>query len=41
MKKIALLLIAAVILVLAVTSCNQKTCPAYSKADTEQSGKNV
>ncbi|MEI6050344.1 MAG: hypothetical protein WCS03_15695 [Bacteroidota bacterium] len=41
MKKFALLLIVAFIVALAVSSCNQKACPAYSKADMEQSGQNV
>jgi outer membrane protein assembly factor BamE (lipoprotein component of BamABCDE complex) len=36
MKKIALLLVITFIVALAVSSCNTKTCPAYSKADTEQ-----
>ncbi|HEY5470543.1 MAG TPA: hypothetical protein VIK07_08475 [Bacteroidales bacterium] len=41
MKKFALLLIAAFITLLVVSSCNKKECPAYSKAKTEQTGKNV
>jgi len=41
MKKIAFLLIAAFIVVLVVSSCSKKECPAYSKAKTEQAGKNV
>jgi hypothetical protein len=41
MKKTAFLLIAAFIIVLVVSSCNKKECPAYSKAKTEQTGKNV
>lgn len=36
MKKMAVLLVIAFIVVLAVSSCNKKACPAYSKADTEQ-----
>ena len=41
MKKIALLLIVAFILILVVSSCNQKACPAYSKADMHHTGQNV
>ena len=41
MKKIALLLIVAFILMLVVSSCNQKACPAYSKADMHHTGQNV
>jgi PBP1b-binding outer membrane lipoprotein LpoB len=40
MKKMALLLLVAFVMIL-VSSCSQKDCPAYSKADTEQTGKNV
>jgi hypothetical protein len=36
MKKIAVILVIAFIVALAVSSCNTKACPAYSKADTEQ-----
>jgi hypothetical protein len=36
MKKIAVLLVIAFIVALAVSSCNSKACPAYSKANTEQ-----
>jgi len=36
MKKIAVLLVVIFIVALAVSSCNSKVCPAYSKADTEQ-----
>ena len=41
MKKIAVLLLVIFVTALVVSSCSQKDCPAYSKADTEQSGKNV
>jgi hypothetical protein len=41
MKKIAVLLIVAFVTVLVVSSCNKKECPAYSRATTEQAGKNV
>jgi hypothetical protein len=41
MKKFAVLLIVAFITVIVVSSCNQKACPAYSKADMEQTGHNV
>jgi hypothetical protein len=36
MKKFAVLLIFTFITALVLSSCNQKQCPAYSKADTEQ-----
>jgi outer membrane protein assembly factor BamE (lipoprotein component of BamABCDE complex) len=36
MKKITVILVIAFIVALAVSSCNTKACPAYSKADTEQ-----
>jgi hypothetical protein len=41
MKKFAVLLLVAFITVLVVSSCNKKECPDYSKANTEQTGKNV
>ncbi|HKK42378.1 MAG TPA: hypothetical protein VJ963_08215 [Bacteroidales bacterium] len=41
MKKFAVLLIVAFVMVLVVSSCNKKECPAYSKATTEQAGRNV
>jgi hypothetical protein len=41
MKKIAVLLIVAFFTVLVVSSCSQKECPAYSTADTVQTGQNV
>jgi hypothetical protein len=41
MKKISVLLIATFFTALVVSSCNKKDCPAYSKADTEQTVKNV
>jgi hypothetical protein len=41
MKKFAVLLLVVFVTALVVSSCSQKDCPAYSKADTEQAGKNV
>ena len=41
MKKLAVLLIVAFITVLIISSCNRKECPAYSKADMEQTGRNI
>ncbi|HUX95251.1 MAG TPA: hypothetical protein VMV47_05910 [Bacteroidales bacterium] len=41
MKKFAVLLLVVFVTALVVTSCSQKDCPAYSKADTEQTGRNV
>jgi hypothetical protein len=41
MKKFAVLLLVAFIALLVISSCNKKECPAYSKANTEQAGKNI
>lgn len=41
MKKFAVIVIAAFVVALVVSSCNKKECPAYSKATTEQAGRNV
>ncbi len=41
MKKFALLILIAFVTVLVASSCNKKECPAYSKARTEQNGRNV
>jgi len=41
MKKFAVLFIVAFVMVLVLSSCNKKECPAYSKASTEQAGHNV
>ena len=41
MKKIAVILLVTFVTALLVSSCNKKECPAYSKANTEQTGKNV
>jgi len=41
MKKSAVVLLVAFVMALLVSSCNQKECPAYSKAPSEQAGKNV
>lgn len=36
MKKIAVILVVCFITALAVSSCNEKSCPAYSKAEVQQ-----
>jgi hypothetical protein len=41
MKKFAALLLVVFITAMVVSSCSQKDCPAYSKADVEQTGRNV
>jgi hypothetical protein len=41
MKKFALLMLVTFVMALVVSSCNKKECPAYSKAKSEQTGKNV
>jgi hypothetical protein len=41
MKKIAVILLVTFITAIAVSSCNKKECPAYSKAQTGQTDKNV
>lgn len=41
MKKIAVILLVTFVTALAVSSCNKKECPAYSKAKTEKTGKSV
>lgn len=41
MKKFAFILTVAFVTALVVSSCNKKECPAYSKAPTEQAGRNV
>lgn len=41
MKKFAALLLVVFVTALVVSSCSPKDCPAYSKTDTEQTGKNV
>jgi hypothetical protein len=38
MKKIAVILVVTFITALVISSCNKEACPAYSKAETEQSG---
>ncbi|MGM0666779.1 MAG: hypothetical protein ACQETA_05615 [Bacteroidota bacterium] len=35
MKRFAILMAFAFILALALSSCNNEVCPAYTKADTE------
>ena len=41
MKKIAVILLVTFITALVVSSCNKKECPAYSRANSEQTVKNV
>ena len=41
MKKFAFIFLVVFITAVAVSSCNQKPCPAYSKANTEQADMNV
>ncbi|MEN6352715.1 MAG: hypothetical protein ABFD02_04610 [Bacteroidales bacterium] len=41
MKKIAVLILVAFVMVLVASSCNKKDCPAYSKTSTVQTNKNV
>ncbi len=41
MKKLAFILIVALVTVITVSSCNKKECPAYSKTGTEQAARNV
>lgn len=41
MKKIAVIVVIAFVLVMVVSSCNKKECPAYSKAASEQAGRNI
>jgi len=40
MKKFAVTLLLAIVIILSASSCNKKTCPAYSKADVENNGHN-
>jgi hypothetical protein len=39
MKKIAVILLVTFVTALVVSSCNKKECPAYSRANTEQTGR--
>jgi len=41
MKKFAILLIVTFITALVASSCNKEACPAYTQADTEQTGQDV
>jgi hypothetical protein len=41
MKKFAVILVIAFAVVLVVSSCNKKECPAYSRASSEQAGQNI
>jgi hypothetical protein len=41
MKKVAVILLVTFITAIVVSSCNKKECPAYSRVNTEQAGKNV
>jgi hypothetical protein len=36
MKKFAVVLLLTLFIALAASSCNKKTCPAYSKAEVER-----
>ena len=36
MKKIAIICVVCILTVLALSACNQSTCPAYSNAEMEQ-----
>jgi hypothetical protein len=37
MKKYAVILLITFVTALVISSCNREACPAYSKADVEQS----
>lgn len=39
MKKITVILLITFVTAILVSSCNKKECPAYSKVNTEQTGK--
>ncbi len=41
MKKFAALLLVVFVTAMVVSSCSKKDCPAYSKAEKEQTGRNV
>jgi len=41
MKKLSILLLVTFITALVVSSCNKEACPAYSKAESEQTVQNV
>lgn len=41
MKKITVILLITFITAIVASSCNKKECPAYSKANTEQTGKTI
>lgn len=36
MKKVALIIVLVVFAVMAISSCNSKVCPAYSKVEAER-----
>lgn len=40
MKKIAVILAVIFVVALIASSCNNQVCPAYTKADTEQTDHN-
>jgi len=40
MKKYAVILVICFITAIFASACNEKACPAYSQADTEQAGNN-
>jgi hypothetical protein len=41
MKKIAVILLVTFVTAIVASSCNKKECPAYSRANTEQTGKTI
>ena len=41
MKKFVVILLVSFVLAIVVSSCNKKECPAYSSANTGQTGQNV
>jgi hypothetical protein len=41
MRKFAVVLLVAFITILVISSCNKKECPAYSKVNTENAGRNA
>jgi hypothetical protein len=41
MKKFAVIIVLAFVVAFVFSSCNKKACPAYSKAETEQSDRAV
>lgn len=41
MKKIAVILLVTFVTAMVASSCNKKECPAYSRTNTEQTGKTI